>query len=200
MTHQAEPDRRRLRRHPRSLRTHQRERKPSARHRRRRWSPHPRPGPMDWSAPSRRRPRPRARVTARRSQRGRTRVGVLVHISHIRIFYASRVCPGIPCRPSTTTTRIADNTGCRTRSSVCGPCEARNLLRAVIKTFADALMPAEADALCHAEYGAVSEERVDHRNGYRPRGPGPSSWPSPSCGRTVTSRTGSSSARHGRPR
>jgi transposase-like protein len=26
-----------------------------------------------------------------------------------------------------------------------------------------------ADALCNAEYGQVSDERVNHRNGYRPR-------------------------------
>jgi hypothetical protein len=44
-----------------------------------------------------------------------------------------------------------------------------DLLRSMIKTFADALMSAEADALCGAEYGQVSEERVNHRNGYRPR-------------------------------
>ncbi|GGJ65978.1 IS256 family transposase [Streptomyces brasiliensis] len=37
-------------------------------------------------------------------------------------------------------------------------------------TFADALMSAEADALCNAEYGQVSDERVNHRNGYRPPG------------------------------
>jgi putative transposase len=42
------------------------------------------------------------------------------------------------------------------------------LLRAMVKTFADALMSAEADALCNAEYGQVSDERVNHRNGYRP--------------------------------
>ncbi|SFG80015.1 Transposase, Mutator family [Streptomyces mirabilis] len=30
-------------------------------------------------------------------------------------------------------------------------------------------MSAEADALCNAEYGQVSDERVNHRNGYRPR-------------------------------
>ena len=44
-----------------------------------------------------------------------------------------------------------------------------DLLRAMLKTFADALMSAEADALCNAEYGQVSDERVNHRNGYRPR-------------------------------
>ncbi|OAH11505.1 transposase, mutator family [Streptomyces jeddahensis] len=44
-----------------------------------------------------------------------------------------------------------------------------DLLRAMVKTLADALMSAEADALCNAEYGQVSDERVNHRNGYRPR-------------------------------
>jgi hypothetical protein len=45
-----------------------------------------------------------------------------------------------------------------------------DLLRAMVKTFAAALMSAEADALCNAEYGQVSDERVNQRNGYRPRG------------------------------
>lgn len=44
-----------------------------------------------------------------------------------------------------------------------------DLLRAMVETFADALMSAEADALCNAEYGQVSDERVNHRNGYPPR-------------------------------
>jgi Transposase, Mutator family len=44
-----------------------------------------------------------------------------------------------------------------------------DLLRAMAKTFADALMPAEADAVCNAEHGQASDERVHHRNGYRPR-------------------------------
>jgi transposase-like protein len=44
-----------------------------------------------------------------------------------------------------------------------------DLLRAMVKAFADALMSAEADVLCNAEYGQVSEDRVNHRNGYRPR-------------------------------
>ncbi|MFC9645010.1 IS256 family transposase [Streptomyces mirabilis] len=44
-----------------------------------------------------------------------------------------------------------------------------DLLRAMVKTFADALTSAEADALCNAEYGQVSDERVNHSNGYRPR-------------------------------
>ena len=44
-----------------------------------------------------------------------------------------------------------------------------DLLRSMLKTFIDALMGAEADALCGAPYGARSEERVNSRNGYRPR-------------------------------
>jgi transposase-like protein len=39
----------------------------------------------------------------------------------------------------------------------------------MVKTFADALMSAEADALCGAEYGERSEERTNSRNGYRTR-------------------------------
>jgi len=44
-----------------------------------------------------------------------------------------------------------------------------DLLRAMVKTFADALMSADADAACGAGYGQRSEERVNSRNGYRPR-------------------------------
>jgi putative transposase len=44
-----------------------------------------------------------------------------------------------------------------------------DLLRAMVKTFADSLMSAEADTLCNAEYGQVSDDRVNQRNGYRPR-------------------------------
>jgi putative transposase len=44
-----------------------------------------------------------------------------------------------------------------------------DLLAGMIKVFADALMSAEADALCGASYGEVSPERVNVRNGYRDR-------------------------------
>jgi len=44
-----------------------------------------------------------------------------------------------------------------------------DLLRAMVKTFADALMSAEADALCGAPYGQRSDDRTNSRNGYRPR-------------------------------
>jgi transposase-like protein len=44
-----------------------------------------------------------------------------------------------------------------------------DMLRAMVKTFADALMSAEADAVCGAGYGERSPERVNSRNGYRGR-------------------------------
>jgi transposase-like protein len=43
------------------------------------------------------------------------------------------------------------------------------LLGEMIKTFAEALMSAEAQAMCNAEYGEVSPERTNSRNGYRAR-------------------------------
>ena len=44
-----------------------------------------------------------------------------------------------------------------------------DLLREMIKTFTEALMSAEADAVCGAGYGQRSPERVNARNGYRAR-------------------------------
>jgi putative transposase len=44
-----------------------------------------------------------------------------------------------------------------------------DLLRMMVKTFSDALMSAEADAVCGAPYGMPSPERVNRRNGYRSR-------------------------------
>jgi transposase-like protein len=44
-----------------------------------------------------------------------------------------------------------------------------DLLRQMITTFVQALMGAEADAVCGAEYGMRSEERTNTRNGYRHR-------------------------------
>jgi putative transposase len=44
-----------------------------------------------------------------------------------------------------------------------------DLLRAMVKTFAEALMSAEADAVCGAPYGQRSEDRTNSRNGYRAR-------------------------------
>lgn len=44
-----------------------------------------------------------------------------------------------------------------------------DLLRAMVKTLADARMSAKADVLRNAEYGQVSDERFNHRDGYCPR-------------------------------
>lgn len=44
-----------------------------------------------------------------------------------------------------------------------------DLLQAMVKTFAEALMSAEADAICGAPYGQRSEGRTNQRNGYRAR-------------------------------
>jgi putative transposase len=44
-----------------------------------------------------------------------------------------------------------------------------DLLRAMVKTFADAVMSAEVDAICGAPYGQRSPERSTCRNGYRSR-------------------------------
>jgi transposase-like protein len=44
-----------------------------------------------------------------------------------------------------------------------------DLLGSMVKAFAEALMSAEADNICNAEYGEVSPERVNRRNGYRSR-------------------------------
>jgi putative transposase len=44
-----------------------------------------------------------------------------------------------------------------------------DLLRSMVQTFAEALMGAEADAVCGAGYGERSEDRRNTRNGYRRR-------------------------------
>src|SRR5215469_18509726 len=69
-----------------------------------------------------------------------------------------------------------------------------DLLREMVKTFAEALMGAEADAVCGAPFGVRSDDRVNIRNGYRRR-----EWDTRagsielairSCGRARISRTG----------
>jgi transposase-like protein len=44
-----------------------------------------------------------------------------------------------------------------------------DLLRVMVKDFAEALMSADADAVCGAGYGERTSERVNRRNGYRER-------------------------------
>jgi putative transposase len=44
-----------------------------------------------------------------------------------------------------------------------------DLLRELLQTFINTLLSAEADAVCGAEYGTVSPDRTNRRNGYRHR-------------------------------
>lgn len=47
--------------------------------------------------------------------------------------------------------------------------DGNDLLREMVREFAERLMAAEVDGLCGAGYGEVSAERVNSRNGYRDR-------------------------------
>ena len=47
--------------------------------------------------------------------------------------------------------------------------DGNDLLRAMVRSFAEELMSAEADAVCGAPYGEISVDRVNRRNGYRSR-------------------------------
>ncbi len=44
-----------------------------------------------------------------------------------------------------------------------------DLLREMVRSFAEELMGAEADVVCGARYGEVSADRTNRRNGYRSR-------------------------------
>jgi transposase-like protein len=44
-----------------------------------------------------------------------------------------------------------------------------DLLREMLASFAEQLMGAEVDGICGAGYGERSPDRVNSRNGYRPR-------------------------------
>jgi len=44
-----------------------------------------------------------------------------------------------------------------------------DLLREMVRSFAEELMAAEADVMCGAPYGEISVDRVNRRNGYRSR-------------------------------
>jgi transposase-like protein len=47
--------------------------------------------------------------------------------------------------------------------------EGSDLLREMVRTFAERLMAAEVDVMCNAGYGEVNAERTNSRNGYRQR-------------------------------
>lgn len=44
-----------------------------------------------------------------------------------------------------------------------------DVLRELVKVFAEALMSSDVDAICNAAYGERSPDRTNHRNGYRER-------------------------------
>ncbi len=47
--------------------------------------------------------------------------------------------------------------------------EGNDLLREMVRSFAQGLMSAEADVICGAPWGQQSPDRVNRRNGYRTR-------------------------------
>lgn len=47
--------------------------------------------------------------------------------------------------------------------------EGNDLLREMVRSFAQGLMSAEADVVCGAPWGQQSPDRVNRRNGYRTR-------------------------------
>lgn len=47
--------------------------------------------------------------------------------------------------------------------------DADDMLPEMLRLFAQVLMGADADQLCGAERGSRSPDRINHRNGYRPR-------------------------------
>ena len=47
--------------------------------------------------------------------------------------------------------------------------DADDMLREMLRLFAETLMGGEADQLCGADHGTRSPDRVNHRNGYRER-------------------------------
>jgi len=69
-----------------------------------------------------------------------------------------------------------------------------DLMRELLTTFVNALLSADADAVCGASYNSRTPERVNSRNGYRHRDldtrVGTVDVESPSCGPGPTSRSG----------
>ena len=73
-----------------------------------------------------------------------------------------------------------------------------DLMRELLTTFVNALLSAQADAVCGAGYGERTSDRVNSRNGYRHRDldtrVGTLEWLYPSCVRAACTRSGCSSA------
>ena len=75
-----------------------------------------------------------------------------------------------------------------------------DLLRAMVRAFAETLMSAEADALCGAGYGERSPERVNQTQraigvATSTPGPAPSSWRCPAAERLLLPRVAPREAR-----
>jgi putative transposase len=47
--------------------------------------------------------------------------------------------------------------------------EGSDLLREMVRGFAERLMAAEVDVVCNAGYGEITQERINSRSGYQPR-------------------------------
>jgi transposase-like protein len=63
-------------------------------------------------------------------------------------------------RPTSASTAVSDSAEPAGRlAERIGACEP-DLLRSMVKTMAEALMSAEADVICGAEYGERSQERI----------------------------------------
>jgi len=69
-----------------------------------------------------------------------------------------------------------------------------DVLRQMITSLANAMMSAQADQVCGADYGERSAERTNQRTATAPGSgtpvPAPWSWRCPSCAKARSSRTG----------
>ena len=78
-----------------------------------------------------------------------------------------------------------------------------DLMRSLLQTVINALLSADADSVCGAQYGQASPERRAQLGGYRHRDPGTRvgrlTWLSPSCAPARTSPTGCQGAASQRP-
>src|SRR6266700_3808502 len=91
-------------------------------------------------------------------------------LRRVRVIADHRVILARSCRTSARRSTVVEHTmdvsgWLRKQLEEASP----DLLRAMVKEFAEALMSADADAVCGAGYGERSPERVNRRNGYRER-------------------------------
>src|SRR6266496_1593469 len=91
-------------------------------------------------------------------------------LRRVRVIADHRVILARSCRTSARRSTVVEHTmdvsgWLRKQLEEASP----DLLRGMVKEFAEALMSADADAVCGAGYGERSPERVNSRNGYRER-------------------------------